>query len=233
MNTLPEPKSIELSDGGRAILLPNLDLGIYTKGNPKGIFLEAEDFQAIIRGISVDIVGEAVKPLQFPELPENEEWNNPDNLTPEQFGEGYRPLLKSEVVAFNLQRSREINVFSVWEGGKWKDGKYMGTLTDRAYRTSDPLPTPKAKEEGFKKGDMAFHNNLVGKAAVASFLRKCRVIVLANPMDEPDPFGTPGSLVVLNFGRKEGFGEINPDGDFESYLDGKTFKVRNIISITP
>lgn len=38
-------------------------------------------------------------PLEFPKLPDTEQWYNPDNLTPEEVGREYRLLTKTE---FNL-----------------------------------------------------------------------------------------------------------------------------------
>ncbi len=245
MNTkstsLPEPKSIELSNGGRAILLPNLDLGIYTHGNPKGIFLEADDFQAIVRESSGGVKRD---PLQFPELPEDESWHNPDNITPHdvEVDKGWRLLLKSEAQdrqQFHSDNAPDAGKFHGWLRGseKWSTG-LNGLCLGITYRTRAPLPTPKAKEEPkpFQELKAVYEqgrDQQVGKAAVASFLRKCRVIVLSDPIFEWEPFGKVAPIIVLTFGKKEGHGEINPDGEYESYLDGKTFKVQNIISITP
>lgn len=39
-----------------------------------------------------------IKPLEFPKLPEGMTYHNPLNMTPEQFGEGFRPLVEGELV---------------------------------------------------------------------------------------------------------------------------------------
>jgi hypothetical protein len=38
-----------------------------------------------------------IKPLEFPPLPEGKQWHNPNNLTLEQVGDGWRLLVDSEV----------------------------------------------------------------------------------------------------------------------------------------
>jgi len=162
MNTLPEPKSIELSRKGWAVLLPNGDFSLH------------------------------------------------------QCGEG-------------------MYVYGKF-GGEWA-GCRLG-VTYRIKCSEAPLPTPKAKEEPLRDGSVQqamqdHHNDLVGRRHTAAFLRSCRHIVLQDPMQEWEPFGKEIPLIGLTYGKLAGHGEINPDGEYESYLDGKTFKVKNIVSITP
>lgn len=50
----------------------------------------------------------------FPDPPEGEAWHNPHNLTPEQVGEGYRLLLRSE-----LNRHEPVAFIEVWKSETW------------------------------------------------------------------------------------------------------------------
>jgi len=242
MNTqstsLPEPKSIELSNGGRAILLPNLDLGIYTHGNPKGIFLEAEDFRKIAGKVWFEFIpaGEPPKPLQFPELPENEQWSNPDNLTPEQFGEGHRPLLKSEYT--NPPLDAEVYFCKIWTSRSWKPGSECEET--KTYRTKAPLPTPKAKEEPGLKVDadtqvFSIRNkdllipkdfvSLIENRFLAKFLKGSKVVVMANPMEEWEPYKEVPDIVLEKGHFLRGVGEINDNLEWDAY-NGDTFVIR-------
>jgi len=88
------------------------------------------------------------------------EFHNPDNLTPEQIGEGYRLLLKSEIKP--RPENREINA---WLGRfrRWtdhNDSMYGGSSQDITYRvplSTWPLPEPeikwKAEREAFARGE--------------------------------------------------------------------------------
>lgn len=88
------------------------------------------------------------------------EFHNPDNLTPEQIGEGYRLLLKSEIKP--RPENREINA---WLGRfrRWtdhNDSMCEGSSQDLTYRvplSTWPLPEPeikwKAEREAFARGE--------------------------------------------------------------------------------
>ena len=88
------------------------------------------------------------------------EFHNPDNLTPEQIGEGYRLLLKSEIKP--RPENREINA---WLGRfrRWtdhNDSMCVGSSQDLTYRvplSTWPLPEPeikwKAEREAFARGE--------------------------------------------------------------------------------
>jgi len=226
------PKEVVLSKMGGACLHPDGRLYIEQFNGSLSICLSSEDFQEIIK-LSKE------ESLQFPELPEGESWHNPDNLTPEQVevDKGWRLLTKSERKRRALS-SEEIYDCSGWGDASksWGNEHLFGASPHITYRTKTPpkgLSSSDKAQEPEINAERSHSIDLIGRRHTAEFLRKCRVIVLENPMDEPDPFGTPGKLIVLNFGKKEGWGEINPDMEFESYLDGKTFKVRNIVSITP
>jgi len=68
------------------------------------------------------------------------EYHNPDNLTPEQVGEGWRLLLKEER-AERYESCAEISRdVQSWSGSKWcKHGMY-GTSKNITYRVQWPLP---------------------------------------------------------------------------------------------
>lgn len=86
------------------------------------------------------------------------EFHNPDNLTPEQIGEGYRLLLKSEIKP--RPENREINA---WLGRfrRWtdhNDSMCVGSSQDLTYRvplSTWPLPGSKwqAEREALSRGE--------------------------------------------------------------------------------
>lgn len=114
-------------------------------------------------------------------------------------------------------------------------GLAIGRNTAERFQ-SEKKPTHKVREESQMIGNSEMCNALdsAGKRHTAAFLRNCRVIVMQDPLFEYSPFQNDViPEIVLHFGKKEGHGEINPDMEYESYLDGKTFKLRNIVNICP
>jgi hypothetical protein len=97
-----------------------------------------------------------IEPLKFPKLPEGEEWNNPDNLTPEQVevDKGWRLLTVSEVLQnqkiinnepfpdtdYQLYRRDNVGFWDFFTG-------YTGTFLNNTYRTRKPLPKPQTHVE--------------------------------------------------------------------------------------
>lgn len=77
-----------------------------------------------------------IKPKEFPAPPEGESWHNPDNLTPEQVGEGYRLLLESEII----ERRKPIAFIDRWLNKEWNGASWWGSVKSRTYRA--PLSTP-------------------------------------------------------------------------------------------
>lgn len=81
-------------------------------------------------------------PLAWPEKPSWLEWHNPDNLTPEQVGEGYRLLTTKE-------REQGIgfgrNDVQRWFCGEWDNNEgrgYAAAWTERTYRVPASTPYP-------------------------------------------------------------------------------------------
>lgn len=75
------------------------------------------------------------KPLTFPDPPEGEKWQNPDNLTPDQLGEEYRLLLESEII------NRYYEAFiHTWNDGMWDTYYWKGSSLQSTYRV--PASTP-------------------------------------------------------------------------------------------
>lgn len=81
----------------------------------------------------------------FPPPPAGHAWHNPDNLTPEQVGEGYRLLLEHEICESRPQ-DKHIQMWDTyrkcWDGSGWK-----GDSKDLTYRVPLPKwPQPDAAE---------------------------------------------------------------------------------------
>jgi len=88
-----------------------------------------------------------IKPLEFPQLPEGEEWHNPFNLTPKQIevNKGYRLLLKSEVTQSTLALKGKCERYCILDYNNsmvWVRG-WDGNGLLYQYRTEVPLPTKK------------------------------------------------------------------------------------------
>lgn len=92
-----------------------------------------------IGGVSFNFINwqYRIKPLTFPSPPEGEAWQNPDNLTAEQVGEGYRLLLQSEVHVDH----EDFSILSGWskKRGRWMD-KLWGASGNVTYRVSSSTP---------------------------------------------------------------------------------------------
>jgi hypothetical protein len=86
-----------------------------------------------------------IKPVEFPPLPEGKSYHNPAGLTPEQFGEGWRPLLPEEVDGRYGEDSDKATLAQCWctADEEWKTSTY-GTLKSQSYRipSSTPFPEP-------------------------------------------------------------------------------------------
>lgn len=78
------------------------------------------------------------KPLTFPEPPEGEKWHNPDNITPDQLGEGYRLLLESEITN-GRKRTRLINRWDKADN-RWLARSWAGDHKNFTYCV--PASTP-------------------------------------------------------------------------------------------
>lgn len=84
----------------------------------------------------------SIAAVEFPTLPEGEEWHNPQNRTAEQIGcdKGWRPLLKSETIIpddaefFEVCSNRWIQSHC-----RGKGVKASGNLNE-TYRTKNPIP---------------------------------------------------------------------------------------------
>jgi hypothetical protein len=86
---------------------------------------------------------------KFPELPEGEEWHNPNNFSPAKVEtqDGWRLITKSEWDR-NVKYP-EVRDYEMWcclRSG-WKTGTYLGYDEDGTYRTKEPLPAPQPAEE--------------------------------------------------------------------------------------
>lgn len=79
-----------------------------------------------------------IKPTSFPPIPENCVWHNPDNLTAEQVGDGWRLILPSELSKLDLDA---INIHK-WDpsDGRWDDTSWGGNFSGYTYRV--PISTP-------------------------------------------------------------------------------------------
>jgi hypothetical protein len=92
-----------------------------------------------------------IKPLEFPPLPEGLEWHNPEGLTPEQVGEGFRLLVTSEVnIIPELCLGSNTDFVEGWERGQWDNNGgrgLVGCVLDITYRVpiSTPFPEPPKK----------------------------------------------------------------------------------------
>lgn len=82
------------------------------------------------------------------------DFHNPDNLTPEQIGEGYRLLLKSEIIERPMCWDIE-----PWSGKKWDKSRcYSGSSWGITYRV--PLytwPLPPVKSPEVAEPQLAYH----------------------------------------------------------------------------
>jgi hypothetical protein len=87
---------------------------------------------------------------KFPELPEGEEWHNPDNFSPAKVEtqDGWRLITKSEWNR-NVKYPEVRKDYEMWGNirSKWLTGGYLGFDDDSTYRTKEPLPTPQPAEE--------------------------------------------------------------------------------------
>jgi len=72
-----------------------------------------------------------IKQTPIPPAPDDDSWQNPDNLTAEQIGidQGWRLLLKSEIGA---GRGR---ICQMWHFGEWLHGAF-GNCEDETYRVA-------------------------------------------------------------------------------------------------
>lgn len=76
-------------------------------------------------------------PLTFPPPPEGCCYHNPDKLTPEQVGDGYRLLLESEL----WDRDEEKDFIHKWKhGGRWDASGWGGGCGSFTYRVGDTVP---------------------------------------------------------------------------------------------
>jgi hypothetical protein len=86
-----------------------------------------------------------IKPMEFPQPPEGEEWHNPEGFdtTKVEVDKGYRLLLKSEIGEKTESHPLRCKcdtfnrVYKTWLDGHW------GKCSQRTYRTKVPLPAKK------------------------------------------------------------------------------------------
>lgn len=79
----------------------------------------------------------------FPPPPAGHAWHNPDNLTPEQVGDGYRLLLESEL-SDKRGLISEIHLWLNWRQ-EWNTSGWFGNQPGNTYRVplaTWPLPSP-------------------------------------------------------------------------------------------
>jgi len=122
----------------KAIIEDNMDLEIYDKNSCVHFLRDFTTFWAI-------------EEPKFPELPEGEEWHNPNNFSPAKVEtqDGWRLITKSE---WNRNRKQPVvfrDDYEMWSSvrDKWTNGTYTGSSSYVTYRTKEPLPTPQPAEE--------------------------------------------------------------------------------------
>jgi hypothetical protein len=77
-----------------------------------------------------------IKPLEFPALPEGLEWHNPNNLTLEQVGDGWRLLVDSEVDGESHCGCQ------YWDGGNGGWSETEDWMWDKWSTIRVPISTP-------------------------------------------------------------------------------------------
>lgn len=181
-------------------------------------------------------------------------WHNPDNIPESELPSGRRFLTYEE---FLYREKRQLSLVEdpdiwVWSGPmtQWSQSQvgYTGTAS-MTYCVPWPLPkeelpsedefgnwvnqlVSKMKENEAKRmAELEEKRALIERQGLAKYFQTCRVIVMQNPVITEEPFGKPVPPITLVFGKCE-VGEINPDCEFEDRL-GDTYKLANIISITP
>jgi len=121
----------------KAIIQDNMSLEIYDKNSCEDLLRDFTSFWTI-------------KEPKFPELPEGEEWHNPDNFSPAKVEtqDGWRLITKSELNR-NEKYPERHEAYEMWGdvSNKWLTGVYLGYNEDGTYRTKEPLPTPQPAEE--------------------------------------------------------------------------------------
>jgi len=79
----------------------------------------------------------------WPELGHGQQWHNPENLTPEQVGEGWRPLVVGEQIHEGCECK------PMWDRTSWHPGLdthfKAGVWSPITYRTRAPLPAAKQR----------------------------------------------------------------------------------------
>jgi len=96
-----------------------------------GLLCQCVDFRTYRVDLTLPLI---VAALAFPPLPPGEQWHN-------QVGEGYRLILKSEIV----HRDELVQEIEMWDGGEWRS-HFAGSSETRTYRVplaSWPMPKPK------------------------------------------------------------------------------------------
>lgn len=85
----------------------------------------------------------------FPDPPAGEVWHNPENLTPEQVGEGYRLLLASEI---STKRNAEYFIEYWHSTGRWSNDGACGACQRDTYRvpSSTAFHWDKPKEPTYR-----------------------------------------------------------------------------------
>lgn len=81
-----------------------------------------------------------LRPLSFPPLPENCQWHNPDNLTPEQVGDGWRLLTVEEMEA-GRSSGEHFKGEQYWDRARWHSS-CNGACRYRDQTNRLPLSTP-------------------------------------------------------------------------------------------
>lgn len=95
--------------------------------------------------------------MRNPMTQDKVEWHNPDNLSKEQLGEGWRFLLKDEMIV------PEDGEF--WAFGGWVRSNNKGKERDetRTYRTRQPLPTEKEEKVEYWN---VYNMDIIGKKQI-------------------------------------------------------------------
>lgn len=89
-----------------------------------------------------------IAPLEFPPLPEGEEWHNPEGLTPEQFGPRYRPCTVREFKSNQqLAIKGDRPPGNIFAGGKWASPEGLMWIAALTYALPSDTPIARAPEK--------------------------------------------------------------------------------------
>lgn len=138
-----------------------------------------------------------IKPLSFPSLPDGEEWHNPDGLTPEQVGAGFRLLTKRE---HRANQDKEIAQF--WSVDSWDRRGFPNTRLNSNYSYRVPAstpfllppPAPEKRIRPFRLGD-----NIVGLVVREKGHKIEHMITRVAEVDVVIGYGVPYDVLLRDY----------------------------------